>query len=292
MRPPTKQVLDLHDEETPFLYPLPPFRRNYYCFRSEGDKNLAPPLYLKKRPTGYAPPSTKPIEDASLLGLPYELFHRIARSDVKTCGLLRMSGFALRETKNDRKQWAYEERRRLRGASNDCTENDIRNAANKMMYAYTHLPARKCNFWFDTFDLKDAPWVRRAFEQVAYKIAFCGLKRHAEAIPYDQDSMVGKLVKCASIMRIAPTGVWRCRIAECVIKNKPVILVADSELHMLQSDMFQHLYIRNGRRPISPERFRFENYIDSEGKSSDRFVTQKLREVKIINTSGSVVDVH
>lgn len=247
---------------------------------------------MKTRPTGYAPPSAKPIEDASLLGLPYELFHRIARSNVRTCGLLRMSGFVLKETKNDRKQWAYEERHRLRGAAKSVryTDNDVRNASDKMIYAYTHLSDRECNLWFDTYGLKDAKWVQEAFCNAAEKIAFSGVTRNAEVIQYDPDSQLGKLVKCASIMRMAPKGVWRDRIARCVLKNIQVVLIEDLHLHKMEA-MIRDTVYRRTRKPVHPEQCRVTNFINSEGGFTMPGIIERFGAFRIVDTAGSIVEV-
>lgn len=282
MRPVTKEMLDQHEEVTPFLSPLPPHRSRVGANRT---------LYMKTRPTGYAPPSAKPIEDASLLGLPYELFHRIARSNVRTCGLLRMSGFMLKETKNDRKQWAYEERRRLRGADKTWfTDNDAMNAAEKMIYAYTHLTDQECNVWFDTYGLKDAKWVEVAFRIAAEKIALSGVTRNAEAIQYDPDSHFGKFVKCASIMRMAPKGVGSDRIGKCVLKNMQVVLMEDRILEKMEW-MICDIIHRRTRKCPQPNQYRVTNFINSEGGFTMPEVIERFGAFKIVDTSGSIIEV-
>lgn len=192
----------------PFATPPPPLR---HCGLGE--------LY-KTRRGHYAPPSCTigSFEHASLLlSLPRELFLMIARTGVKTCGLLRMSGFFIRETSNDRKQYGYELRRRLRAADAllgnpipiFALKGDIHNAVQKMIYAYVHIPSRRCIDLFESYDLKDAPWSERSTRLVAEQIAFHGLAREADPITCSSHSRVAQLVRCAVVMRISPSACKR-----------------------------------------------------------------------------------
>ena len=222
---PSKEKLAKQLPLVPFETPPPPFRH-------DGLGKLYEP-----RRGHYAPPSSTigSSAHASLLSLPRELFLMIARTDVKTCGLLRMSGFFIRETSNDRKQYGYELRRRLRAAAllgkpipMFAYGADIRNAVKKMIYAYVHLPSRRCIDLFESYDLKDSPWSERATCLVSEEIAFHGLAREADPITCSSHSRVNKLVQCAVAMRIAPS-VCKRQIVLRILRGIPYVLLGRTE---------------------------------------------------------------
>jgi hypothetical protein len=127
-------------------FPPPPVRK-----KLDGTV-VHPTLFHKDRETGHAPPSTVEVKEASLVGLPYELFHKIFRHDFKTAALLRSANFAIRETKSDRRQWAFEWRCRNRWRAIQLKKFELQRAYDELVRALHFVDDAACREAFEHYN--------------------------------------------------------------------------------------------------------------------------------------------